>query len=48
MLSLCFDFEINRVKAKYINKILVKMRYGGASNKNISSIIDQNLKFLNF
>ena len=40
--------EINRVKAKYINKILVKMRYGGASNKNISSIIEQNIKIFKF
>ena len=47
--ELMFRFlEINRVKAKYINKILVKMRYGGASNKNISSIIEQNLKIFKF
>ncbi len=47
--ELMFRFlEINRVKAKYINKILVKMRYGGASNKNISSIIEQNIKIFKF
>ena len=47
--ELMFRFlEINRVKAKYINKILVKMRYGGASNKNISSIIKQNIKIFKF
>ncbi len=44
------DFELmfrllekNQVSSKYVNKILVTMRYGGASNKNISNIIKQNL-----
>ena len=33
---------------QYLNKTLVKMRYGGASNRNILSIIEQNLKILKF
>ena len=47
--ELMFRFlEINKVESKYINKILVKMRYGGASNKNIFSIIKQNIQILRF
>ncbi len=47
--ELMFRFlEINKVESKYINKILVKMRYGGASNKNIFSIIKQNMQILRF
>ncbi len=47
--ELMFRFlEINRVKSKYINKTFVKMRYGGASNKNIVSIIKQNIQILRF
>ena len=40
--------ETYSVKSKYINKTLVKMRYGGASNKNIFSIIKQNIQILRF
>lgn len=40
--------EINKISSFYINKILVKMRYGGKSNKKISSIVNQNLVILNF
>jgi glycosyltransferase involved in cell wall biosynthesis len=40
--------EIYDIKSKYINRTLVKMRYGGASNKNIYSIIKQNLQILKF
>ena len=32
----------------HFNKTLVKMRYGGTSNKNISSIINQNIQILRF
>lgn len=40
--------EINKISSFYINKILVKMRYGGKSNKKISSILSQNLAIVNF
>ncbi len=40
--------SVNAVNSKYLNKTLVKMRYGGASNRNIFSIINQNLKILKF
>ncbi len=40
--------SVNGVNSKYLNKTLVKMRYGGASNKNIYSIIKQNLNILKF
>jgi len=47
--ELMFRFlETYQIKSKYINKTLVKMRYGGASNKNISSIISQNIQILKF
>ena len=47
--ELMFRFlEIHNIKSKYINKTLVKMRYGGSSNKNILSIIKQNIKILRF
>ena len=40
--------EINKISSFYLNQILVKMRYGGKSNKKISSIVSQNLAILNF
>lgn len=47
------DFELmfrllekNKVSSKYIDKVLVTMRYGGASNKNLLNIIKQNLTIL--
>ena len=40
--------ELNNLKSKYINKTLVKMRYGGASNKNFLSIYNQNIQVLRF
>lgn len=49
--SLAADYELmarflekSQVHAVYIPQILVKMRYGGASNKNLSNIIKQNLE----
>lgn len=43
------DFEIlfrfiekNKIKTKYLPKVLVKMRLGGTTNKNLSNIIKQN------
>ena len=35
-----------KIKSQYINKTLIKMRYGGKSNKNILEIIKQNLRIL--
>ena len=40
--------ELKKVNSKYINKILIKMRYGGQSNKNFFGILKQNLQILNF
>ena len=38
--------EKNQVSCKYIDKVLVTMRYGGASNKNLLNIFKQNLTIL--
>jgi len=38
--------EKKKIKSKYLNKILVVMRYGGASNKNFKNILKQNLTIL--
>ena len=47
--ELMFRFlDIHSIKSKYLNKILVKMRYGGASNKDILSIIKQNIQIMKF
>ena len=40
--------EIKKYNFFYLNEILVKMRYGGASNKKIISIIKQNIMILKF
>lgn len=40
--------EKNNINFFYLNKILVKMRYGGKSNKNIISIVNQNRKIIKF
>ena len=40
--------ELKKVNSKYINKIFIKMRYGGQSNKNFFGILKQNLQILNF
>jgi len=47
------DFELmfrllekNQVSSKYIDKVLVIMRYGGASNKSLLNIFKQNLTIL--
>ena len=36
------------LKSEYLNKTLVKMRYGGASNKDVFSIIKQNIQIMRF
>ena len=47
--ELMFRFlDTYNLKSKYLNKTLVKMRYGGASNKNILSIIKQNIQIMKF
>ena len=40
--------EVFEVNFYYLNETLVKMRYGGKSNKNIASIIVQNLEIIKF
>ena len=38
--------EKKKIKTKYINKVLVVMRYGGQSNKNTSNILKQNYQII--
>ena len=40
--------QVNKISFHYINETLVKMRYGGASNKNINNIIKKNIQILKF
>lgn len=41
--ELLFRFiEQKKIKTKYLPKVLIKMRLGGTTNKNISNIIKQN------
>lgn len=40
--------EKHKIDNEYLNKILVKMRYGGKSNKNLSEIFKQNLQIIKF
>ena len=40
--------QVRKFKSYFLNKALVVMRYGGASNNNIKNIIKQNLVTLNF
>lgn len=45
--ELLFRFiEKNKIKTKYIPKVLVKMRLGGTTNKNISNVITQNKEMI--
>jgi glycosyltransferase involved in cell wall biosynthesis len=39
-------FKKNNFKSKYINKVIVKMRLGGATNQSFSNIIKQNKEIL--
>lgn len=39
--------EIHRINVQYVPEIWIKMRIGGASNKSVRSIINQNLEVLN-
>ena len=40
--------EKHKISNQYLNKILVKMRYGGKSNNSLSQIFRQNLQILKF
>jgi len=40
--------ELKKVSSKYIDKIFIKMRYGGKSNNNIIEIFKQNYQILKF
>ncbi len=45
--ELLFRFiEQNNIKTKYLPRVLVKMRLGGTTNKNISNIIRQNKEII--
>lgn len=39
-------FKKNHFKSKYINRLIVKMRLGGETNKSIQNIINQNKEIL--
>jgi glycosyltransferase involved in cell wall biosynthesis len=39
-------FKKNNFNSKYLNRLIVRMRLGGASNSSISNIIDQNKEVL--
>jgi hypothetical protein len=46
--ELLFRFiEQNKIKTKYIPKIMVKMRLGGTTNKNFRNIWIQNKEIIN-
>lgn len=38
--------EVNKISVTYVPEVWVKMRSGGMSNKNLKSILDQNLDIL--
>ncbi|MDA0754218.1 MAG: glycosyltransferase family 2 protein [Candidatus Marinimicrobia bacterium] len=38
--------EVHKIKTRYIPKTLVRMRVGGASNRNLKSIFDQNIEVI--
>ena len=43
--DLMFRFiELHQIRVRYISKVLVKMRVGGATNRNISNIFKQNIE----
>jgi glycosyltransferase involved in cell wall biosynthesis len=39
-------FKKNNFNSKYLNRLIVRMRLGGASNSSVSGIIDQNKEVL--
>jgi hypothetical protein len=45
--ELLFRFiEQNRIRTKYIPKVMVKMRLGGTTNKNLSNVMAQNKEII--
>ena len=36
----------NNIRVAYINKVLIRMRVGGATSKNLINIIKQNLEII--
>jgi glycosyltransferase involved in cell wall biosynthesis len=45
--ELLFRFiEQNKINTKYLPKVLVKMRMGGTTNKNLSNVITQNKEII--
>jgi glycosyltransferase involved in cell wall biosynthesis len=45
--ELLFRFiEQNKIKTKYVPKVMVKMRLGGTTNKNLSNVITQNREII--
>lgn len=38
--------EVHQVRAKYLPEVLVKMRMGGTTNRNLSNIVKQNIEIL--
>lgn len=45
--ELLFRFiEQNKIKTKYLPEVLVKMRLGGTTNKNLSNILKQNKEII--
>lgn len=45
--ELLFRFiEQNKIKTRYLPKVLVKMRLGGTTNKNLSNILKQNKEII--
>lgn len=39
-------FKLNHYKSRYVNRLLVKMRLGGATNASIKNIVQGNLEIL--
>jgi hypothetical protein len=45
--ELLFRFiEQNKIKTKYIPKVMVKMRLGGTTNKNLNNVVNQNKEII--
>lgn len=40
-------FKLHTFKTKYLNRLIVRMRLGGATNKNFKNILDGNKEILN-
>jgi len=35
-------FEVKRLRSKHVSKVFVRMRLGGATNKNVANVVKQN------